>query len=128
MQAQYSVPFMLATAAVHGIEDPRRLDARLLADPAVLALCRTIAISEASDATGWDATLTVTLADGRRIDIAASRFPGMPETPMDSQQLGAKLEMLLRDDFADVPAAAAQVLRLAAAEDVAAAFEDLFPA
>ncbi|MGV8989233.1 MAG: MmgE/PrpD family protein [Cypionkella sp.] len=122
MQAQYSVPFMLATAAVRGIDDPRRLDDTLVKAPDVLAFSDRIALTEAGPdgPKGWDAVLTVHLRDGRNFDLSAIGFPGTPETPMDDSRLQAKFAMLTRDDIRDPNAAFCGLRSIGHLSDVSA--------
>lgn len=127
MQAQYSVPFMLATAAVRGLDDPRGLGDGLLADAGVRAFCDRITLAEATTPGqgSWGATLVVTTTDGTETTLAATGFPGMPETSMPQAQLAAKLATLLRDDVPDSAAAVRGLLQLPAAANVAEALRSV---
>ena len=129
MQAQYSVPFMLATAAILGLDDPRRLDDALVTNPRVLELCDGIGLSDGGPAgpQGWGAELTIRFRDGRRFELAATGFPGCPETPMGDARLRGKFRTLVRDDLADPDDAFDAFLNVGSLPDLGRAWPKLIP-
>ena len=94
-QAQYSLPFPVAAAAVH-----RRLDADLVAHPEridhqVLRLAQTLQLNDAPDMTAAfparrSADVSLVLADGRRLSSGPTEVPGDPEAALTTVQLEEK--------------------------------------
>src|SRR5207302_5443182 len=70
MLAQYSIPFCVALALHREARDPESYDERALADPQIRALTRRVRlVPEAGGGHGaMGSTVTVTLADGRRLE------------------------------------------------------------
>jgi 2-methylcitrate dehydratase PrpD len=73
MLAQYSIPFSVALALCREARDPESWDERALADPQIRALCRCVRlVPDAGGEHGATAgTLTIMLADGRRLERGA---------------------------------------------------------
>jgi len=73
MLAQYSIPFSVALPLYREARDPASWDEKALADPQIRALCRRVRlVPEASGEHGGTASIvTVTLADGRRLERRA---------------------------------------------------------
>src|SRR5207237_6418075 len=69
MLAQYSIPFCVALALHREARDPESYDETALADPAIRALTRRVRlVPEEGGAHGaLGSTVTITLADGRRL-------------------------------------------------------------
>ena len=70
MLAQYSIPFCVALALHREARDPESYDETALADPAIRALTRRVRlVPEEGGAHGaLGSTVTITLADGRRLE------------------------------------------------------------
>lgn len=89
--AQYSVPYMVASAAYVDPEDPAALETAILGDAAIRDLAIRIVVGErAGKSSGWGSDLTVRLKDGRVFSGAADGFLGCPETPFSRAQLRTK--------------------------------------
>jgi 2-methylcitrate dehydratase PrpD len=73
MLAQYSIPFCVALALHREARDPESFDETALRDPQIRALCRRVRLVPEAGAvhTGIGSTLTVALADGRRLEGSA---------------------------------------------------------
>ncbi len=94
-QAQYSLPFPVAAAAVH-----RRLDVELIAHPQnmdehVRRLANTMRLSDcdalsAAFPARRSADVTLLIRDGRRLSSGVSEAPGDPENPLTRPQLEDK--------------------------------------
>jgi 2-methylcitrate dehydratase PrpD len=70
MLAQYSIPFSIALALCREARDPESWDETALADPQIRALCRRVRLLP--DPGGEQGgTVTITLADGRRLEHGA---------------------------------------------------------
>ena len=70
MLAQYSIPFSVALALCREARDPESWDETALADPQIRALCRRVRLvpEPAGEHGGMASTVTITLADGRRLE------------------------------------------------------------
>jgi 2-methylcitrate dehydratase PrpD len=69
MLAQYSIPFCVALALHREARDPESYDESALADPAIRALTRRVRLApEADGGHGGGSSVTVALADGRRLE------------------------------------------------------------
>lgn len=94
-QAQYSLPFSVAAAAVH-----HRLTPEIVADPQradeqVGRLAVGIGVHESAEMTaafpaGRTADVTLTLTDGRRLSSGPTTAAGDPEAPLTRQEMAAK--------------------------------------
>jgi 2-methylcitrate dehydratase PrpD len=89
------VPFCLALAMHREPEDPRSFDETALHDEAIATTCAAIELHATSSLpTAWSARMTVTLADGRLIEIMASSFKGMPADPFNDDDLQRRFLLL----------------------------------
>lgn len=110
--AQYSVPFCLAAAAIHGGAALLPLEELMLRDPRVLAFTPRVTLSVAPDLDamfprGVPARIRVTAAGGVHArTVLAPR--GEPVNPMDDAALLAKFTTIARRQMA--PAASAALL------------------
>lgn len=94
-QAQYSLAFAVAAAAVHGEVSVGVLTAPTAADADVLRLSDSMTVTSTPD---FDrafpaqrlAEVTLALRDGRRLHSGATTAAGSPEDPMSGEQLEAK--------------------------------------
>jgi 2-methylcitrate dehydratase PrpD len=98
-QAQYSLPFALATLLVQGHIGPAQITGAGLSDPAVAAMLPRISIVE--DARHSDrfpqgrwSDVTMTLADGRQLASGDVHARGGPEAPMALDEVGAKFDVM----------------------------------
>jgi 2-methylcitrate dehydratase PrpD len=73
MLAQYSIPFSVALALCREARDPESWDETALADLRIRALCRRVrlAAEPAGEHGGTASTVTIALADGRRLERRA---------------------------------------------------------
>jgi 2-methylcitrate dehydratase PrpD len=99
--AQFSLPFMVATALLRGRLSAAELDAGWRADPALASLLPkvTIVVDDADltpDMIPEPGRVEVVLADGRRRTAEATRTPGHPEHPLDDAALHAKFRSCAR--------------------------------
>jgi 2-methylcitrate dehydratase PrpD len=98
-QAQYSLPFPLAAAILHGEVGMAQIDGAGLADEAVLKLSHAIELveDEAMSARFPDervARVVIGLSDGRVLESDILAAAGDPEDPLSDEQLAAKFESL----------------------------------
>jgi len=98
-QAQYSLPFPLAAAILHGEVTMARIDGAGLGDRAVLKLSHAIELveDEAMSARFPDerlARVTIGLSDGRTLESDTLAALGDPENPLSDDQLAAKFDAL----------------------------------
>ena len=91
----YSIPFCVAVALARDAFDPDSFGESALHDPEVRRLCKRVAVIDAGTK-GWDTTTRVELEDGRVLERAIDRFPGMPSEPLTPTQLGDKFRALTR--------------------------------
>ena len=70
MLAQYSIPFSVALALHREARDPESWDETALVDPQIRALCRRVRLvpEPAAEHAGTASTVTIALADGRRLE------------------------------------------------------------
>ena len=70
MLAQYSIPFCVALALHREARDPESFDEVALRDPQVRALCRRVRLvpEPSGEHAGMASTVTIALADGRRLE------------------------------------------------------------
>ena len=70
MLAQYSIPFSVALALCREARDPESWDETALADREILGLCRRVRLvpDPAGEHGGMASTVTIALADGRRLE------------------------------------------------------------
>ena len=94
-EAQYSLPFPVAAALVHGAVGTAEITGEGLRDTRVLALARRIEVRrvDAYDALfpaeRWS-DVSIRLRDGRVLESGRVTAPGDPEVPLDEEALGAK--------------------------------------
>ncbi len=94
-QAQYSLPFPVAAAFVHGKVGAAEIDGPGLEDAAVLALGRRIELAERDDfnarfpAERW-AEVEIEMADGQVLSSGPRTAAGDPEDPLSDEAVEAK--------------------------------------
>lgn len=98
-QAQYSLPFALATMLVHGRIGPDEITGAGLSDPQVAALLPRISVREAVRHSerfpeGRWSDVTVELKDGRRLASGDVNARGGSEAPMDMHEVEAKFHIM----------------------------------
>jgi 2-methylcitrate dehydratase PrpD len=93
---QYSVPFCVALALYRDPLDPRSFDETAVADEAIRAACRRVRLVpfDGKPVSSWHTRLTVSLNDGRALVRDSRTFKGMPEDPLDMQDVSAKFRRL----------------------------------
>jgi 2-methylcitrate dehydratase PrpD len=99
--AQFSLPFMVATALLRGRLSTAELDAGWRAGPALASLLPkvTIMVDDADltpDMIPEPGCVEVLLADGQRRTAEATRTPGHPDHPLDDAALHAKFRSCAR--------------------------------
>jgi 2-methylcitrate dehydratase PrpD len=97
MLAQYSIPFSLALALFREARDPESWDETALADPQIRALARRVRLvpEPGGEHGGMASTVTITLADGRRLEGHAEN--GM----LEQGELADKFSRLTRAALGD---------------------------
>ncbi|WP_137701735.1 MmgE/PrpD family protein [Marimonas lutisalis] len=98
-QAQYSLPFALASMLVHGRLAPGQVMGEGLRDPAVAAMHAKISVMEeprhsARFPAGRWADVTAYLADGRILKSGDTDARGGPEAPMADAEIEAKFMVM----------------------------------
>jgi 2-methylcitrate dehydratase PrpD len=98
-QAQYSLPFPLAAAILHGEVGMSQIDGAGLTDEAVLKLSYAIELveDETMSARFPDqrvARVVIGLSDGRVLESDILAAAGDPEDPLSDEQLAVKFESL----------------------------------
>ena len=98
-QAQYSLPFALATMLVHGRIGPDEITGAGLSDPQVAALLPRISVHEAVRHSerfpkGRWSDVTVELKDGRKLASGDVNARGGSEAPMDMHEVEAKFHIM----------------------------------
>ncbi|MGI9363672.1 MAG: MmgE/PrpD family protein [Rhizobiaceae bacterium] len=94
-EAQYSLPFSVATALVHGTIAPDHIDGEALSDPLSLAVQDRIEISESSEFNSEFpkrriAQVKITLNDATVFQSHPTEALGDPENPVDQQAIWKK--------------------------------------
>jgi len=112
MLAQYSIPFCVALALYREARDPESFDETALRDPQIRGLCRRVGLvpEPGGKHGGMGSTVTITLADGRRLEGHAEN--GM----LEPGELEDKFLRLTRQALGE-PSAAALFERLQRLED-----------
>jgi 2-methylcitrate dehydratase PrpD len=93
--AQYSLPFPVAAALVHGRLGPREVTGAALRHPEVLRLAAATTLAESADynarfpAERW-AHVTMTTRDGRTLASRPTTARGDPEAPLAADEIAAK--------------------------------------
>jgi 2-methylcitrate dehydratase PrpD len=114
IDAKFSVPFCTATALVYDGVGLDSFGEAQLRDPAILSLARKIDFEQPEGAEAWrgDAgSLTIDLADGRRLSASLAQARGTPDAPLTDDDLRAK--------FRDCAARAAVPMTASQADDLA---------
>jgi len=94
--AQYSAPFSVALAFFRDPLNPAEFSEDSLNDPGIRALCRRVTL-EIYDAPGDNklaSRVTVRLKSGRELTQDMEYFPGMPQRPLNSEQLWEKFSRM----------------------------------
>ncbi|MBX2824782.1 MAG: MmgE/PrpD family protein [Gammaproteobacteria bacterium] len=105
-QAQYSLPFPVACALVHGELGVEHIDGDGLTDNQVVTLSQSISLKEV-DAYNQAfparriSDVTIRLKDGRELQSGATEAAGDPETPLTEQQLRDKFYRLVNPVLAE---------------------------
>jgi len=112
MLAQYSIPFCVALALHREARDPEAFDETALRDPQIRALCRRVRLvpEPRGEHAGMASTVTIALADGRRLEEGAEN--GM----LEPGELEDKFLRLTRSTLGE-PGATALYTRLQRLED-----------
>jgi 2-methylcitrate dehydratase PrpD len=102
MLAQYSIPFSVALALCREARDPESWDEAALADPQIRALCRLVKLmpDPGGEHGGMASTVTIALADGRRLERRSKS--GM----LEPGELADKFQRLTRAALGARPATA----------------------
>jgi len=102
MLAQYSIPFSVALALCREARDPESWDEAALADPQIRALCRLVKLmpDRGGEHGGMASTVTIALADGRRLERRSES--GM----LEPGELADKFQRLTRAALGARPATA----------------------
>lgn len=114
VDAKFSLPFLVAVAAVRRDMGLRDFTDAAIKDPQVLAVARKIVLVEDASL-DWTLELPpgrveIVMHDGRRFDRIGTNVPGNPEAPMNWDALVRKFTDCA--SFAPVPLAADAVLRV----------------
>jgi 2-methylcitrate dehydratase PrpD len=110
-EARFSLPYVVATALVHGSVRLAAYEPARLEDPAPRALmARITAVVDPEIDAGFPgrraARVEVTLRDGRRLAHFQPDRKGDPELPLSDAELGEKLIELAAPVIGDAPARA----------------------
>jgi 2-methylcitrate dehydratase PrpD len=121
VEAQFALPFLVATALVHG--KVRIADVQGLGDAAVLALADRIEGMVQWGRAKGSLGITVRASGGRSVTIEATDPRGSPEKPLSDAQLEAKFRDCARNAVcplgdADVDAVLAKIWHLDKMSDV----------
>jgi len=95
--AQYSAPFSVALAFYLDPRDPSAFSEAILRHPGIRDLCRRTSIEVFKDGPKDNklaSRVTVILKNGRQLTRDLLYFPGMPQRPLDPDQLWAKFQRL----------------------------------
>ena len=122
VDAQFSLPFVLGAAAVHGEVRPAHLSGDALRDPAVLDVADRVTVEATSEFTDPypaenGARVAVTV-DGRTETATVDRPRGDPDRPLSTADLREKFRGLVAPDVDDPDALADRVLRVDAEPSV----------
>ncbi|RNM12165.1 MmgE/PrpD family protein [Nocardioides pocheonensis] len=94
LDARFSLPFLVALAAVRGNVSVRDLNGHSLKDPAVRALAARVTVSR-DPSLDWksklpDGRIEITLVDGRQLIQGGEGVPGSPQHPLSWADLRQK--------------------------------------
>jgi 2-methylcitrate dehydratase PrpD len=95
--AQYSGPFNVALAFHRDPRDPAVFSDETVNDPKIRALCRKVTLERYADAPKDNqlaSRVTVRMKDGRELVQALDYYPGMPQQPLNAEQLWEKFERM----------------------------------
>jgi 2-methylcitrate dehydratase PrpD len=98
-EAQYSLPFPVAAAIVHGVVGAREIAPEGFADPEVLRLCRSMEVIEDAvysarfPAERW-ARVSFLLTDGSELQSEPTTTRGDPPSPLGADELVSKYRIL----------------------------------
>jgi 2-methylcitrate dehydratase PrpD len=99
MLAQYSVPFTLAIAAFHDVDDPRVFSGDVIKERRVRDLAKKIVLRpQPGLSKGWGGTMSIQLQNGKRLGGELNSFLGSPDTPFDADGLKVKFDKLVQDE------------------------------
>ena len=98
-QAQYSLPFAVATFLRHGRIGPEHVQGAALSDPGVAAMLKLITVSECDRhnsrfPSGRWADATIELKDGTRFESGDTNARGGPDSPFSDEELLEKFEAM----------------------------------
>ncbi|MHB1523335.1 MAG: MmgE/PrpD family protein [Candidatus Dormibacteria bacterium] len=104
--ADHSLPYVVATALVHGDLDLRRFAPEALSDPAVAEVLRVLEVQEDPEcAAAWPETvmtkLAVTTRSGRREETHVRFYRGHAQNPMSDQEIEEKARGLAAGALSD---------------------------
>ncbi|MBI3045215.1 MAG: MmgE/PrpD family protein [Betaproteobacteria bacterium] len=95
--AQYSAPFSVALAFFRDPRDPSVFSDESLNDAAIRALCRKVTLEHYADGPRDNklaSRVIVRMKDGRELKQDMEYFPGMPQRPLNTEQLWEKFSRL----------------------------------
>ena len=124
-EAQYSLPYPVAAALVHGRLGAAEVDAAALRDPRVMRLLDLMTLTEDADfsrrfpAERW-ARVRVTLRDGRTLASEPACARGNPENPLSDSEIRSKYRELAQPVLGQARAAHIETLVDTLASDPAA--------
>ena len=103
MMAQYSIPFCAALALFRDPHDPASFDESALTDASIRGMTArvTVRVAQPAPRVAGASTVTVNLKDGRTLAKQVEVFSGMPDRPLDREQLRSKFLMLSRPRYGD---------------------------
>ncbi|MEO0937802.1 MAG: MmgE/PrpD family protein [Pseudomonadota bacterium] len=115
-QAQYSLPFALASLLRFGRIGAEHVSGPALQDPATAALLPLITVSEVPELSARYpaeriSEVVVTLGDGRRLASGVVTARGGPEAPMPDAEIEGKVRALAAPTLGDAGAAALWAMR-----------------
>jgi len=125
-EAQYSLPYPVAAALVHGRIGAAEVEASALRDPRITRLLETMtltvdpAFARLFPAERW-ARVRITLGDGRTLVSAPARARGNPENPLSDDDMRAKYRELAEPVLGD-----ARSVRIASLVDALPAERNAF--
>ncbi len=133
--AQYSLPFPVAAALVHGEVGVAQISGAGLRDARTLELARGMDVHEVDEyvaafpAMRWS-EVTLELVDGRELASGRTAARGDPEAPLDDVALGAKFDALAVPVLGEPRAAALRetLERFGSGGSLAALNESIYPA
>ena len=97
--AQYSTPFCVALAFYLNPRDPNAFSEESRNNEKIRALCRNVKVElrkETNKDNPLASRVTVKLKDGREFTQDLTHFPGMPQQPLDHDQLREKFTTITR--------------------------------